>query len=200
MADYVVRVINGQGPAGPTGPAGPQGAQGPQGLQGTAGPQGAQGEQGPAGPAGPQGDVGPAGPQGEQGPQGTQGPQGIQGPEGPQGDAGTTGAQGPAGDTGNVPTDDVADPTYTFVIGDKGRRKNFTNAAGCAATLPAGVFAANDYVLWKQGGAGQVTFAGSGGMVISGRFALKSAGQGAHGALIVNSSIAADLAGEVAAV
>ena len=59
--DYLLTVVNGNGPSqsdqydltiGAVGPQGPQGATGPQGEQGKLGPQGVQGKLGPQGPQG----------------------------------------------------------------------------------------------------------------------------------------------------
>ena len=69
----------------------------------------------------------------------------------------------PAGDDTPAPgaalaPDDVTGTTYTFVAGDLGRAKRFTNAAGCSATVPTGLGAGWTAVWERAAGAGALTF------------------------------------------
>lgn len=58
----------------------------------------------------------------------------------------------------------ISATTYTVGLGDRGKNLYFTNASGCAVTLPASaaVWADGDEIFWEQQG-GPLTFAVAGG-------------------------------------
>lgn len=75
---------------------------------------------------------------------------------------GTVQAQGPVERT-------ISGTTYSLLAADRGCLLNFTNAAGCAVTVPldflSGDLSGNVFY-WRQAGAAQVTFTGAGGVTI----------------------------------
>lgn len=91
------------------------------------------------------------------------------GPTGPTGPTGSTGATGPTGPTGNnlVGFNSQTGTTYTFVIGDKDKLVQASNASAITVTVPPSVFSANDQISIAQTGAGQVTFAAGSGVTIT---------------------------------
>ena len=91
------------------------------------------------------------------------------GPTGPTGPTGSTGATGPTGPTGNnlVGFNSQTGTTYTFVIGDKDKLVQASNASAITVTVPPSVFSANDQISIAQTGAGQVTFAAGAGVTIT---------------------------------
>jgi len=58
--------------------------------------------------------------------------------------------------------EDVAGATYTFVAGDAGKAKRFTNAGGCTATIPAALGTGWNCLWERSAAAGSLTFAASG--------------------------------------
>lgn len=75
---------------------------------------------------------------------------------------GTIQAQGPLETT-------VSGTSYTLLAADRGKLLNFTNAAGCAVTIPLNLLTgqlASSVFYIRQAGAGQITFSGAGGVTL----------------------------------
>jgi hypothetical protein len=88
----------------------------------------------------------------------------------------------------------VADTTYTLVLSDASKYLRFTNAAGCAVTVPAEAsvaFPIDTEIVFRQSGAGAVSIAGDTGVTINGLtgFLNETAMQGA---IITIKKVAAD--------
>lgn len=82
----------------------------------------------------------------------------------------------------------VSGTTYTIGAGDLGKVLRFTSATAVTVTIPA-AFAVGFNLIWRQVGAGQITFAPVGGVTMrSFGNATKSAGQYAEGALAVDTT------------
>jgi hypothetical protein len=185
--DGQINIIR-SGPTGPGGPPGEDGTIGPQGPAGEVGPEGPQGVTGDTGPAGPEGPAGGIGPEGPEGPAGATGPAG---PEGPTGPAGADGADGDSivddgnyveivvSDTGatwrlidgvvyghSQPIQVISGATHTVVAGDMGWLLRFTNAGGCAITLPVDI-PMGQYVDFEQAAVGQLTFVQGAGALVT---------------------------------
>lgn len=88
--------------------------------------------------------------------------------------------------------------TYTFLASDVGKIVKLTNASGITATVPSGL-GAGFHCKVIQGGAGQVTFAGSGATVPNRSTHTKIAGQ--NGVVSLESAVAdaVHLSGDTAA-
>lgn len=93
---------------------------------------------------------------------------------------------------GFAPTNYQTGTTYTFVLGDTGKRISLTNAFAITATVPpAGsvAYSAETEIILRQGGAGQVTVAPGSGVTINSYGSLtKLAGQYAYGSLKLSST------------
>lgn len=88
----------------------------------------------------------------------------------------------------------VSTTTYTVLSSDLGKTLRFTNAAGCAVTLPNNLPAGFN-CLWRHIGAGAVTFAAQAGGTLNNRQNhTKSAGPKAEGALAVDTNSGANAA------
>lgn len=97
---------------------------------------------------------------------------------------------------------DQTGTSYTFVLGDSGKYCRFTNAAAIAVTIPTNASVAltvGTQIDLFQGGAGKVTFGGS-GVTINSFLSRKSlAGQGAGGTLVKVATNTWDLVGSLIA-
>lgn len=93
---------------------------------------------------------------------------------------------------GFAPTNYQTGTTYTFVLGDTGKRISLTNASAITATVPpAGsvAYPAETEIILRQGGAGQVTVAPGSGVTINSYSSFtKLAGQYAYGSLKLSST------------
>jgi hypothetical protein len=90
--------------------------------------------------------------------------------------------------------------TYTFVIGDKGKTVELSNASAITLTVPANAsvaFPINTYINIAQLGAGQVTVTPAGGVTIRSRNGLKLGGQYAVATLYKRATDEWVLAGDV---
>ena len=108
----------------------------------------------------------------------------ITGPAGSDGSDGSDGADGSDGMDGTTLAGivTVSGTTYTPVLGDAGKMLEFTNAAGCAVTIPPNGsvgYPIGTVIHFAQDAAGQVTFIPGSGVTfkVNAAFVLGTAGQ-----------------------
>lgn len=98
-----------------------------------------------------------------------------------------------------TPVTTQAGTTYTLDADDINTIILFTNAAGCAVTVPNGVFAAGDFVELHQQTSGTVAVAGNGTSTVNSRGGLTDlAGQWAVAGLRCTASNVFNLTGDIA--
>lgn len=112
---------------------------------------------------------------------------GPTGPTGPTGPAGATGATGATGVTGpsEVGINDQTGTSYQLQLSDAQGYVRLTNALAITLTVPPNAtvaFPIGTQIIFKQGGAGQVTATAGGGVTING--ANKTRDQNSGGVLI----------------
>lgn len=127
------------------------------------------------------------------------------GARGPAGSNGTAGAQGPAGTAGSFATAQTINAqtgtTYTAQTSDAGKVVTLTNASAITVTVPTNASAAipvGTHVDFIQTGAGQVTFAGAGGVTVSATPGLSTRAQYSACTLLKTGSDTWQLVGDLA--
>lgn len=107
-------------------------------------------------------------------------------------DGATIGSNTPVQIQGYAPTNYQTGTTYTLVLADAGKRVSLSNAAAITLTVPNSstvAFPAETEIIIRQGGAGQVTIVGAGGVTVNSFSSLThTAGQWAYATLKLSST------------
>lgn len=97
----------------------------------------------------------------------------------------------------SMAVDDVSGLTYSFVAGDLGRAKRFTNAAGCTVTIPTGLGTGWTAVWERSSTAGSITFDGNATLVASNGSGSLVASVGRAGAIVSEATDTYQITGQL---